>query len=242
MRWTVGVDGPQNILDQLGIAVSDRDIRLNTGRGGVVLSGSQLESLDDIASVQREAARIVSILSGFARLVLGSTEPLQVLDITEERAEGDVIARVASAAHQPHPRDSWPQSSLFQSLRLALSNPAIEKALRLRDAASLDWHDLLEICTVIEEEAGGKAAVAKFSGVTEAALQRIHDVADSVLAGHVAARRCVGEVLDRPRPVTLSEAEHIVDRLLVTWLSIATRQSAHVPPRRIRMPGSYGPH
>jgi hypothetical protein len=242
MRWTVGVDGPQYILDQLGIAVSDRDIWLNTGRGRVVLSGSQLESLDDIGSVQREAARIVSILSGFARLLLGSTEPLQVLDITEGRAEGDAIGRVASTPHQPHDRDSWPQSSLFQSLRLALSNPAIEKALRLRDAASLDWHALLEICTVIEQEAGGKAAVAEFSGVTEAALQRIHDVADSMLAGRVVARQGVGQVRDLPRPVTLSEAEHIVDRLLVTWLSIAMRQSGHATLRRTRTPRSYGPH
>ena len=72
MRWRVGIRGPEAIVRLLAIGVSDQDIRLVADRGGVILVGSTLDSLSDVSSVRREAERIVTILSGAARILLGA--------------------------------------------------------------------------------------------------------------------------------------------------------------------------
>src|SRR5215813_10892982 len=87
MRWEVRIQGPEPILKQIGLAVSDEDIRLAPRDGAFVLTGSRLDSLADAASVRHEAGRIVTLLSSSARLTFGSTEPLTVADVAEARAE-----------------------------------------------------------------------------------------------------------------------------------------------------------
>ena len=87
MRWKVGIEGPPGIIHPLAIAVSDHDMRLVAGQNVVILCGSRLDLLADVCSVRRQAQRIVTILSGSARLLFGSTESLQVTDVTDARAD-----------------------------------------------------------------------------------------------------------------------------------------------------------
>ena len=81
MRWKVGIAGQHTVLHQLAIVVSNDDMRLEVRDDVAVLSGARLDALDDIASVQREAERIVTIMSAFARLLLGVGDSLRVVDV-----------------------------------------------------------------------------------------------------------------------------------------------------------------
>jgi pyruvate/2-oxoglutarate dehydrogenase complex dihydrolipoamide acyltransferase (E2) component len=228
MRWKVGIAGQHAVLHQLAIVVSNDDMRLEVGDDVAVLSGARLDALDDIASVQREAERIVTIMSAFARLLLGVSDSLRVVDVAETPAP-DRAAAIAEAPASPSPAtagagtsaqpvapDAWPRSSLLQSLRLVLSNPAMEQALSLRDTSRLDGSRLSQICRIIEA-AAGRSAIARFSGMSQTALQRLHAAANSATEGDAP-----DGAADR---MTLAEARSLVDRLLMAWVGSAARHT-----------------
>ena len=229
MRWKVGIAGQHAVLHQLAIVVSNDDMRLEVGGDVAVLSGARLDALDDIASVQREAERIVTIMSAFARLLLGVSDSLRVVDVAETPVP-DRAAAIAEPSASPSPAtagtgtsaqpgapDAWPRSSLLQSLRLVLSNPAMEQALSLRDTSRLDGSRLSQICRIIEG-AAGRSAIARFSGMSQTALQRLHAAANSATEGDDAPDGAA----DR---MTLAEARSLVDRLLMAWVGSAARHA-----------------
>lgn len=231
MGWRIGVEGPEAIVQQLAIVVSDHDLRLDPRRPIARLSAAELDAIDDERSVRREAERIVAILSAVARLLLGSREPLRVLYVNEDRRRQDPDAGEGEAAGgpmRPSGHDAWAQSSLFQSLRLALADPAMARALRLRDVAGPDWRVLLEIYRVIADAIGGRAAVQQMSGVPDAVLLRFVQTAErEAPAPDARAVRRAG----RPAaPMPIAEAAAVVDRLLMTWLGSAARQRPPQPP------------
>lgn len=231
MRWKVGIAGPHKVLHQLAIVVSNEDMRLEVDGELAALSGARLDALDDADSVQREAERIVTIMSAFARLLLGVSDSLRVVDVTEASAPdpavaiaGSPTAPVLAATSAP---DAWTRSSLRQSLRLVLSNPAMEQALSLRDTSRLDGSRLSQICRIVEG-AAGRSAVARFSGMSQAALQRLHAAANLWPAdGDDAAPPASAG----PDGLTLTEARSLVDRLLMAWLGSASRHTPRLHAR-----------
>jgi hypothetical protein len=236
MRWKVGIEGPPGIVHLLSIVISDHDIRLVAGRSVSVLHGSSLDSLDDVSSVRCQAERIVTILSGSARILLGSTQSLQVMDVTESGADasedpGTHLPRDPghrgrggrTASGRSGDLSTWSHSSLFKSLRQALSDPAMEKALRLRDAGNLDWPELVRVCEIFEQ-ARGRRAFAGASGITRAEVRRLYRTAAWVAA----AREDGGLENTQPAPgqMTLPEARCLVDHFLLNWLGSAARTGA----------------
>ena len=241
MRWKVGIAGPPAVLHQLAIVVSNDDMRLEVRDDLAFLSGARLDALSDIAGVQREAERIVTIMSAFARLLLGVSDSLRVVDVAETPA-ADPGAAVAGSSPTPASTpsdagaspptgvpDAWPRSSLLQSLRLVLSNPAMEQALSLRDTSRLDGSRLSQICRIVEA-AAGRSAVTRFSGMSQTALQRLHAAASiSAVEGDDAAGAAAADgAADR---MTLAEARSLVDRLLMAWVGSVAR---HTPGLQAR--------
>ena len=231
MGWRIGVEGPEAIVQQLAIVVSDHDLRLEPRRPIARLSAAELDAIDDEQCARREAERIVAILSASARLLLGSREPLRVLYVNEERrrpapdaGEGEPAVDVV----RPPPLDAWAQSSLFQSLRLALADPAMARALQLRDVSHPDWAAMLEIYRVIEAAAGGRTAVQQISGVPDAVLLRFLHTAER--EAPPPAARAVRRAGRRAAPMPIAEAVAVVDRLLMTWLGSAVRHRPSQPP------------
>ena len=240
MRWKVGIAGQQAVLHQLAIVVSNDDMRLEVRDDLAFLSGARLDALSDIASVQREAERIVTIMSAFARLLLGVTDSLRVVDVAETPAP-DPGTAVAGSSPAPASSDAgtsssngapdaWPRSSLLQSLRLVLSNPAMEQALSLRDTSRLDGTRLSQICRIIES-AAGRPAVTRFSGMSQTALQRLHAAASLSAAEGNDAGDDAATAEGSPDRMTLAEARSLVDRLLMAWVGSVARHTPGLQPR-----------
>ena len=237
MRWKVGIEGPPGIIHPVAIAVSDHDMRLVAGQNVVILCGSRLDLLDDVCSVRRQSQRIVSILSGSARLLFGSTESLQVTDVTDARADvyTDAVIELppcearhrsrpgaGTATDRPSDRNAWSDSLLFKLLRVTLSDPAMEEALRLRDAIDLDWAELVRIYEIIEEAVGGWRAVAGFPCATPTKIQQLFHTTNWVAAAGASVRYGLEDIQPSAGDMTLSEARCLVDHLLLTWLGAAT--------------------
>jgi hypothetical protein len=228
MGWRIGIEGPEAIVRQLAIVVSDHDLRLDPRQPIARLSAAELDAIDDERLVRREAERIVAILSAFARLLLGSREPLRLLYVNEERrsAAADPDGAAAGEAPRPSGHEAWVQSSLFQSLRLALADPAMSRALRLRDVSHPDWPALMAIYGAIEAAAGGRPAVQRLSGVPDAVLLRFVHAAEQHVPREKPAPRRAGR---RAAPMPIAEACAVVDRLLMTWLGSAARRRPSQP-------------
>lgn len=205
MPWEVEVEGPDAILYQLALAISDRDLALVKCGNGFVLNGSRLDAFDELCSVRREAERIVSVLSSASRLSLGSTVSLRTGAVLARNTD----ERVPCACADPY---AWSRrSSLSTSVREALATPAMEAALRLRDGEPTKT-DFVRIYDVVENAIGGRRAAAALGGVTVAAIARLHR-----------------EQSTRHRAMTLEETRRFVDRMLMSWLGstgrLRTRES-----------------
>jgi hypothetical protein len=238
MRWNVAVAGRAAILRQLAIVVSNDDIRLDIHGDRALLSGTRLDAFSDAATVRREAERIVTILSAFARLLFGSLDSLSVVEVTRA-SEHDVdepggaplggspalpVVRPGTVADASGASDAWPTSSVFQSLRLVLSNPAMEEVLGLRDTASLDWARLVQMCRLIEEATRRLPAGVGFSRIPQKAIQRFYDAASR--ASELRQTHADGTVAESSsRGMTLVEAGNLIDRLITVWLGSAARHS-----------------
>jgi len=231
MKWEVRVQGPGTILKQIALAVSDEDIRLALRDGAFVLSGSRLDGLGDAASVQHEAERIVTLLSSSARLSFGSTERLRVDDVSETTAGTFQTSTDRSPAPTSFDRPGAPQgwaqlSSVSRSVRSALSNPAMEQALALRDTQAPGWADLARLYTVIEAELGGPAVTARL-GLSESARKQLLRGSAPPPARRGTTPQAAGDGDPEGERLTLKDALRSVDRLLMTWLTSATVPSGH---------------
>jgi hypothetical protein len=197
--WEVEVEGPDSILYQLALAISDRDLALVKRGDAFVLNGSRLDAFDEPCSVGREAERIVSLLSSAARLSLGSTASLRAGAVVERTFDH----REPCACDDPH---AWSRrSSLSTSIREALSSPAMERALRLRDGEP-SKADFIQIYDIFEKEVGDRRAAAALCGITVATIVRLHRKHPT-----------------RHAPMTLEETRRFVDRVLMAWLGSCGR-------------------
>ena len=199
MPWEVQVEGPDAILYQLALAISDRDLALFKRGDAFVLSGSRLDAFDEPCNVRCEAERIISLLSSAARLFLGSTASLRAGSVLAQTSDEGAPCVCAD----PH---AWcRRSSLSTSVREALTTPAMERALQLRDGEP-SKADFIRIYDIIEHAVGGRRAAAALGGVSVAAIARLHR-----------------EHSIRHGAMTLEETRRFVDRMLMSWLGSTGR-------------------
>jgi hypothetical protein len=178
MRWEVRVEGPRPILIELAKTLTG-DLHLVQRDGVFVICGPVLDELDDAASVRSTAERIVTALSGIAKLAYGSAETLSIGSVKETRPDGGenisieippaILRMSGTVSRSVIYKDGSVEEvaddvlPVTASLERALTDPAVAKALRLRNAADLNFADLVRLYEVIETAVGGeKAVVTRF--------------------------------------------------------------------------------
>ena len=236
MRWKVGIAGQHTVLHQLAIVVSNDDMRLEVRDDVAVLSGARLDALDDIASVQREAERIVTIMSAFARLLLGVGDSLRVVDVAEVPAPdpGDAIAASVGVALGHGRRRRHVQSSPRRGCVAAILAAAVAAA------GALEPGDGAGPQPARHEPARWQPAVPDLPDCRSrrrpvGRRPLLRDVADGAAAAARGRkqrgrrrRRCGGGLApaeSTPERMTLTEARSLVDRLLMAWVGSAARHT-----------------
>ena len=243
MRWEIQIDGPRAILRQLALVVSDNDIRLVRRDDHFFLSGSLLDSCGDIGNVRCEAGRIITLLSGSARLSLGSTESLHIGVVTacekitdrepiEDSREAPRTRKLDAVEHRSISQANGIRGNGGRRFPSRCAKRSRIGRWRRRsscvNAADLNWVELVTIYNVIEEATGGRPAVASFSGVTENAIKRLHQTAKSVAGAEDGARDDRG-TQPTSIPMTLTEARSFIDHLLMSWFASVTLSRTRVP-------------
>lgn len=233
-HWEVVVDGTDADLTLLVNLVERSDIQFSRQGDQVILRANSFERFSEAVEVKAEAERILTSLSGSVSLRLSMMLRLRAGTICRigpgYRRESHAFANVAIARTRVMPprvtvtREDGledvmsPQSEVDRILDVALRDPIVERVLRLRSNPRRDWSDLYRIYEIVEHDVG-KRTIIRNGWASDNELTRFARSASSVTVAGDTARHGVERQDPPPRPLTLAEANSLIDRILEKWLS-----------------------
>lgn len=242
MNWQVQVIGEAADLDMLSASISGAGVSIVKRDKEYVLEAEAFAELESAQAVTQEAEKILTALSGSARLVLGSHTSLSAGAVYRVKEDGSrdifvslkpatmrirampltaTVTRANSTKEVRHPADP-----IAKWLPLATTDEAVAKVLRLRNSDELGWVDLYRVYEVIEDNIGSSTIVAN-GWATKRSIERFTRTANSVTAAGDKARH--GRERSQPprNPVRLSEARELVDQILKGWLEYKSQTSSN---------------
>ena len=239
--WQVQIQGWVSDLEHLARHFTSHPLRVvkEERDGGFVYESEAFATCGTSEEVLAAAEKELRVLSGVLKLARGSHEPLRagavykrnaaggrdvfvhVRDTLEIRTEiGDVTVTVADSQGNPVPRPPPPPPRTVAIARLAATDAAVAKAMRLISASdSRSWVGLYRIYEVIEADVGGEPALKKRGWGSAGDLKRFKHSANSVTVAGDSARH--GKEVHSPpaNPMSAEEAAAYVTYVVSAWLA-----------------------
>lgn len=231
-------------LRMLADALRDPSLSICEDNGEFVLTSSEFASITRPDEVRARANKLVTSLSGLGRLMLGSQRPVRVGEIIIDpkgRRHIELDAEPGAYRVKGHParlttvrtdgtlENDRPVPPVRECVLLAAQDPAVAKALRLRNADQLTWGDLYRLYEVVEADLGGLSKIAELGWSTQGEVRRFKHTANSEAAAGDEARHG-SEIRQPPKdPMKLPDARELVDRLLNNWLRSKVQISRQNP-------------
>lgn len=231
MQWEVQIRGDHTDVRMLAESFTGPDVTIIQRGAEFFLGGTDLASCSDAQGAQDRARELLTLISGAARLRLGSTNSLEVDHVIQvdgtkrhltvlpapavlnlrglpptleiRRADGSVVER------------HLPADPVVEDLRKAAHNDAVRRVLRLRTLPDLQLRDLSNILEIIQRDRfpltnAEKEAADRVDGSAN------HPDSAGDLARHAAPK---WDAPPEEKRVELPEACEIVDRIIRRWLA-----------------------
>jgi hypothetical protein len=218
-------------LDALAQALS-RDVRLRRDGDSYVLQSTRFDPAADWRDIHRVANSIVDVLSGMAKVLLGSIATIEVSGVAKIKDDGSrevavllaatAVVRARMSAVLTKNTDgkqevSRPADPAPKWLELAATDDSVAGVLeRLRDPHS--WGGLYNIYEIIRDDVGGDGALAAKGWVTGRMLTRFRRTACSPKVLGRKARHGTQSAEPPPDPITDSEASELIHSLVRAWV------------------------
>jgi len=165
VRWEVIVLGEGTDLVMLEKSFSDRRCRIAEVGNEYVISSDAWNKVATTQEVQAKAKNILSIISGSARLKLGTGKRLMAGSVYEVLSDGSrathILASIGRAGIRALPvtitaggKVYHPADPVRDDVQLASRDDHVALALRLWDKSPLDWDDLFRVFEIIEDDCG----------------------------------------------------------------------------------------
>ena len=233
MKWEIQLNGDPADLTMLSNSFNGPDISISEVNGQFVLRSTQFAPLQTADSVRNKAQEIVTAVSGTARLLLGTSQPIEMGAVFMVREGGGrnvfvspppatlrlrgtlaslVVKRADGTVETHYPTEPGPGW-----VQVALQQEVVARALRLRNAGALEWVDLYRLYEVIESDVPTRTIQAK-SWVTSGQIERFKRTANSQKAIGDKARHGKDPYEPPQNPMSLLEARGLIDSVLKAWL------------------------
>lgn len=230
--WEVQLTGNQFDLDELALSMTDTDPSIQSTSSGVMLRASAFDSMTSHVEVDKAAREMLASLNGICAVLLSSREPItigaiidalpgqarQIYELLSDRVHArDALSMQVThvdgsveTSHQADPAATW--------LNLARVDPQVAKALRLLNNPRDPWNAMYKTLEVIQKNMGGISQVAQIPGVSQPAIKRFTQTANSHAAVGDLARHGTESVSAPAVPMTMSEAKALIHTIMHSWL------------------------
>ena len=239
-RWQVQIQGWGSDLDHLARNFESQPVRVARDErdGGFVYESDAFATCSTSEEVLELAEKELRVLSGVLKLSRGFHEPLRtgavykrnaaggrdvfvhIRDTLQIRAEaGDVTVTVTDSEGKVVTKPLPPPRTIAIA-RLALTDAAVAKAMRLLSAAdSQTWVGLYRIYEVVEAEVGGEPALKTRGWGSSGDQKRFKHSANSVTVAGDAARHGKESTSPPANPMPPEEAVAYVNYVVSAWLA-----------------------
>lgn len=241
MNWEVDIAGDLTDLRLLQKAFCSDDFSLTEKNGKFVLRATAFDGMNDVDEVRAKAKELVTSLSGASRALLGAQKQLEVGGVTLIRPDGTknhfVLVEPAAISVRGLPvsvrvtksdgsvEEHHAADPVRQWLDVAVKNPTVAKALRLRDKGGLDWVELYRLYEVIESDIPKHEIVQK-SWASKKEIRLFKRTANSPAVLGDEARHGKEQYQPPANPMSIREARSLVERILRKWISLIVDQNA----------------
>jgi hypothetical protein len=230
-RWRVQLKGEKFDLEDLPELFTAPDLRVVEQEATYFLEAAAFDALQEAGAVQRAAQRLLPMINGAARLQSRSFRNVSLGSrLVESGAEGEkqhqvleigtaTVRHKASAllvrigGEEPEPpapgsrdTDKW--------LGLAATDKDVEEAVKIWGDKPHDWFHLYKILEIIQ----ARADIPGSGWASAKDVKRFTWTANHQQAAGEDARHARLSREPPPRPMTLSEADALIERILKDWM------------------------
>jgi hypothetical protein len=233
MEWYVQILGDNSDLQELSKSLNSPELCISQEDQKYVLKSSNFDQLKNAADVRKRAEEILSLLNGTAKLALG-TQQLLILDAVVKVSDDGKKVTVRFLSDTMYGRSSTSTSLKTTDGKVQITHPAdpipvwiktaqinntVATVFRLIGASALNWIDLYKVYEIIESDVGGKDKIADNGWATKGQIKLFTQTAQAYRHGKLKNYK------PPKKPMTLSEAESLIKRILRSWLRAKSETS-----------------
>ena len=195
MEWRVQLVGDSSDLSALAESLKAADINISHDGQSYFMTSSAFDPGIAAQEVRNKAQAIADLLNGATRLVLDSSQAIQVGAVYRIRDDGGReihafpeplvlhLRGMAASVRITHAdgtvEEIHPADPVKEWLAIAGKSEAVAKVLRLIAGEVLDWVNLYRILEIIAEDVGGPDAIASAGWATKGSLRLFKHTANS---------------------------------------------------------------
>lgn len=232
-KWQVELTGHQFDLEDLPRWFTAPELRVVEQDGHFLLEAEQFDDLHESAAVHAAARELLPRINGVAKLKNGSFRDVAVGSAVRELDEeglqrqhavvlaGTVELRskvnaVLVRVGEDEPPVPAPGSlDTDQWLRVGDTDPDAREVLSIWGGRPHDWVNLYKVYEIVRSRADVKAN----RWASDEELNRFTRTANHPEAGGEGARHGRTNTDPPPKPMSLAEADALVGRIVIAWLS-----------------------
>ena len=234
MGWEVCLTGDAADLGMLAGSFTRPDFAISKSGEEFLLTSPEFEALNAADKIRDRAVVFIELLNGAARLALESRTPVGIGGVNRRHPDGcrDVVvfpepgvfhcrllAPSLTVTHLDGSTETYhPADPIRDWIKLASTDNAVEKALKLLSSGVWDWVNLYRVLEVVKVDCKGFKNIEGNGWATIKAMERFKRTANSWGAVGKEARHAAESTMPPSKPMSLPEAKSLVLGIVQSWL------------------------
>jgi len=232
--WRVQLTGDTSDLAALAQSLTGNTVKIFQDGQHFVFESDEFGENEKAEEVWLKAKRIVSILSGAARLVLDARQAITVPAVYRVREDGSrdayvfpegVVTRVRAPSASvtiTHPdgtmENLYPADIVKEWPGIALRNDSVAKVFEILGTGVLDWVNLYRIYEIVGADLGNCNLIKAKGWASKAALKSFKHTANCPKTIGLESRHGAPKHQPPTKPMSISEARTLWKFIVHAWL------------------------
>jgi hypothetical protein len=237
--WIIELHGERFDLQELLRLNSIPNLQIEEKNGRFYLRAAEFNSYSNASDVLNRGIEILRVINGIAQIEIQNWENVEAIDVARDEADGTRTQFLFPLPIRARSRvstnltvikadgtiDSSNQKTTMESFfEISRKDTNVERVLRIYGSREHSWSNLCIIYEIIESDVGGKRVIVNNDWSSSSRIGKFKQTANSLTAVGDDARHGKESKDPPPSPMSLSEAEALVESMIRQW--ILTKQPA----------------